>query len=115
MAEKRMSLAAAMAVKPSIDRAKMAATTEADIARHMVEDGEDPAAPVRAKDWTPAPEAIRARLRMTQAAFASAIGVPVATVRNWEQHRVKPDPAARALLVILAREPEAAMRALKVA
>lgn len=112
MADKRMSLAEAMAAKPAMDRAKMAATTEADIRRHMVEDGDDPAAPVRAQDWAPAPEAIRARLKMTQKTFAAAIGVPLATVQNWEQHRVRPDPAARALLVILDREPEAALRAL---
>ncbi len=49
---------------------------------------------------------------MTQVAFAEAIGVPVATLRNWEQGRVAPDPAARALLRILDREPEAALRAL---
>lgn len=112
MGNKRVSLAEAMAAPPVFDRAKIEATTEVDIQRQMVEDGEDPDAPVRAQDWTPAPETIRARLRMTQAAFAAAIRVPVATVRNWEQHRVKPDPAARALLVILDREPEAALRAL---
>jgi putative transcriptional regulator len=49
---------------------------------------------------------------MTQERFAEAIRVPVATLRNWEQHRVEPDPAAKALLWILHREPEAALRAL---
>ncbi len=49
---------------------------------------------------------------MTQMAFVEAIGVPVATLRNWEQGRVAPDPAARALLRILDREPEVALRAL---
>jgi putative transcriptional regulator len=43
---------------------------------------------------------------MTQVEFARTIGVPVATLRNWEQGRVVPDPAARALMRVLAREKE---------
>ena len=58
--------------------------------------------------------AIRVRLGMTQVAFAEAFGVPVATIRNWEQGRKQPDPAAHALLRIVAAEPEAAFRALGV-
>ena len=53
--------------------------------------------------------AIGAKLQMTQEAFAQAIGVPVATVRNWEQSRTGMDPAVRSLLRIVEREPEAAM------
>ena len=34
------------ASRPSIDHAKVRATTEADIRRHMIEDGEDPDAPL---------------------------------------------------------------------
>ena len=49
---------------------------------------------------------------MTQEAFAKAIGVPVATVRNWEQSRTGMDPAVRSLLRVVEREPEAALRAL---
>jgi len=49
---------------------------------------------------------------MTQEVFAQAIGVPVATVRNWEQNRTSLDPAVRSLLTVVAREPEAALRAL---
>lgn len=49
---------------------------------------------------------------MTQEAFAKAIGVPVATVRNWEQFRTGMDPAVRSLLRVVEREPDAALRAL---
>jgi putative transcriptional regulator len=55
---------------------------------------------------------IRAKLQMTQEAFAAAIGVPVATVRNWEQSRTSMDPAVRSLLRIVEREPDAALRVL---
>jgi putative transcriptional regulator len=49
---------------------------------------------------------------MTQAQFARALRIPLSTLRNWEQGRVLPDPAARSLLAIVAKEPKAALRAL---
>lgn len=94
-----------------MDQAKLAATTEADIRRHMVEDGEDPDAPPTYRR-VPDVQAIRERLRMSQEVFAVTIGVPVATVRNWEQRRTGIAPAARTLLRILEREPDAVLRAL---
>ena len=114
MAVTRMTLDEALAKAPDVDRAKVDATTEEDIRRHMAEDGEDPDTPAatRPEGWYPSVAALRRRLGMTQERFAEAIRVPVATLRNWEQHRVEPDPAAKALLWILHREPEAALRAL---
>lgn len=94
-----------------VDRAKVAATTEEDIRRHMIEDGEDPDASL-SDQRVPDVQAIRERLRMSQETFASTIGVPVATVRNWEQGRTGIAPSARTLLRILEREPDAALRAL---
>ena len=95
-----------------VDRARVAATTEEDTRRHMIEDGEDPDALL--PDYQPVPnvQLIRERLRMSQESFARTIGVPVATVRNWEQRRTGIAPAARTLLRILEREPDAALRAL---
>ncbi len=109
MATRRMTLAAAKRVKPDIDAARMRRTTEAEIARQAAEDAEAPAGTLV---WRVPVAQLRRRLGMTQQQFAAAIRVPLATLRNWEQHRVEPDPAARALLVILDREPEAALRAL---
>ena len=91
---------------PVIDRARIEATTDADILGHQVEDGEVTEADVKT---------IRMSLNMTQERFARAIRVPLATLRNWEQGRTPPDPAARALLTIVAKEPEAALRALRAA
>jgi putative transcriptional regulator len=95
-----------------IDRAQIAATTDSDIRRHQIEDGEDPDAPLPPFRAAPNVRTIRTQLHMTQDAFARAIGVPVATVRNWEQSRTSMDPAVRSLLRVLEREPEAALRAL---
>jgi putative transcriptional regulator len=52
---------------------------------------------------------------MSQADFARAFRIPIGTIRNWEQNRVQPDPAARALLTILYRQPEAALKAIRAA
>ena len=50
----------------------------------------------------------------TQARFAATYGFSVDAIRNWEQGRRKPDAAARALLTVIAKEPEAVERALSV-
>ncbi|MBV8140412.1 MAG: hypothetical protein JOZ60_00015 [Verrucomicrobia bacterium] len=50
---------------------------------------------------------------MTQAELANLLRVPLGTLRNWEQNRFNIDPAVQALLLVLYREPEAALRALR--
>ena len=61
-----------------------------------------------------APDArsVRAKVGLSQSEFAQLIGVKVATLRNWEQHRRQPTGPAAALLTIVEKEPEAALRAL---
>jgi len=49
--------------------------------------------------------ALRRFIGLTQAQFASALGISVHTLRNWEQERRKPEGAALALLRIAARHP----------
>ena len=112
MARRPMTLEEIRTTRPMADPAKIAATTEADIRQHQIEDGEDPDAPLPPFRPTPNVRAIRTQLKMTQEAFAKAIGVPVATVRNWEQSRTNMDPAVRSLLRVVEREPDAALRAL---
>lgn len=56
--------------------------------------------------------AIRDRLGLTQEQFARTFGIPVGTLRDWEQRRKEPDAPARALLRVIEREPEAVRRAL---
>ncbi|MFN7963260.1 MAG: helix-turn-helix domain-containing protein [Thermoanaerobaculia bacterium] len=55
---------------------------------------------------------LRQRLGMTQAEFALAFGLPLATLRDWEQRRSTPDAPARALLKAIDREPETMRRLL---
>ena len=56
--------------------------------------------------------AIRKQTGLSQTAFAAQIGVPVATLRNWEQGRRYPDGPARVLLALLAKDPEIVRRTL---
>ncbi len=111
MAKSGLTLEEIMALEPDVDRVMVDATTEDDIRRHMREDGYDPDEETPVEDII-SPAFIRKRLGMSQRQFAEAIHVPIATLQNWEQGRTLMDPSARALMTILAREPQAALRAL---
>lgn len=54
-------------------------------------------------------KAIRAKTSLSQAKFAAKLRVPVATVRDWEQHRRSPDAPARTLLGMVDADPKAAL------
>ena len=49
--------------------------------------------------------AIRASTGLSQPAFARSIGIPLGTLKNWEQGRRRPDGPARVLLALIARRP----------
>ena len=55
---------------------------------------------------------LRRRARLTQLEFAARLGVPVETIRNWEQGKRMPRGPARALLAVIARAPETVFAAL---
>ena len=50
---------------------------------------------------------------LSQQEFAERFRIPVATLRDWEQGRRKPDAASLAYLTVIEREPEAVVRALQ--
>jgi putative transcriptional regulator len=56
---------------------------------------------------------IRERYGLTQEKFARLLGISVATLRNWEQGRRKPEGAARILLQVAVRHPEAVLDAVQ--
>ena len=107
----RKTLEQANAEKGYIDREKFASFTDADIERMIAEDP-DLAPPT--ENLPPLLEArdIRRKLGLTQLQFAKKLGVPLATARAWERDETPADPVLQALLRILARIPESALRAL---
>lgn len=60
-------------------------------------------------------QAIRRSVARSAREFEARFGIPAATLNNWEQGRRTPDPAARALLMVIEREPDAVLRALSAA
>ena len=55
---------------------------------------------------------VRKALGLSQRAFAERFGLDVTAIHAWEQGRRRPDRAARVLLAVIAKEPEAVRRAL---
>lgn len=49
---------------------------------------------------------VRSATHLTQADFAARIGVPVETVRNWEQGKRSPRGPARSLLKLIEQAPD---------
>nr|MCU0890057.1 helix-turn-helix domain-containing protein [Rubritepida sp.] len=103
----RVTLDPGRPLKGRLDARRVDAMAEAELQRQTAED--DAAA---ARDAAAYARRVRRRTGLTQAAFAARIGVPLDTVRNWEQGKRLPAGPARALLRILDRAPEAALWAL---
>jgi putative transcriptional regulator len=57
-------------------------------------------------------KAVRAKVGMTQAEFAMTFGISLGTLRHWERGDRKPQGPALVLLNVVAKEPEAVLRAL---
>jgi putative transcriptional regulator len=55
----------------------------------------------------PSVTAIRERTGLSQAKFAGLLGVSVRTLQEWEQGRRAPSGAARTLLMVAAKNPQA--------
>lgn len=99
------------------DWKRLDAMTDEDIERQVAENPD--AAPIMSAEEIRAAKAglvdvkaTRARLGLTQAAFAERFHLPLSSVRDWEQHRTTPDPAARVLLRVIDHNPRAVERAL---
>ncbi len=74
---------------------------EVDLPRRIVDD--------------PAAEHIRAlrkRMKLSRQKFADRFGLDARAVQEWEQGRRVPDRAARVLLAVIDRDPEAVVRVL---
>lgn len=82
-------------------------TTEADLVRQQRQDDEE-----AIRDVARYARRVRRRLGLSQLEFARRIDVPHETIRNWEQGKRTPTGAAKALLKVLDKAPETALRVL---
>jgi putative transcriptional regulator len=89
-------------VKQRTDWTRVDATTEAEIERQAALDDAE-----AAKDAAAWVRRVRRRAGLSQAEFARRIGMSVVTVRDWERGKALPHGAARALLRVIDRVPEA--------
>lgn len=89
--------------------ARLRAKTDADIARDCEGDPDTrlstPERLAKARRIARA-KFIREQLVMSQAGFAKAYGIPLATLRDWEMHRAKPDGVAESYLEAIFAAPE---------
>ncbi|WP_286294199.1 helix-turn-helix domain-containing protein [Methylomarinovum tepidoasis] len=91
-----------------IDRERVDATTEEEIAAQIAEDEAE-----AMQDAALFVRRVRKRLGLSQAEFSRRINVSIDTIRNWEQGKRCPTGAAKALLKVLDKAPEAALSALQ--
>ena len=95
--------------------ARLEAMTEEEIEANALADPENP--PLTDDELTrmrpvPNPRRIRERLKLTQEQFATRFEVPLGTLRDWEQGVSRPDSAAKTLLRVIDKDPEAVINAL---
>ena len=107
----RGSRKAAQRAVRKADWARIDRMTGRGIRRQIVENPD--AAPDMALDFDV--QAIRAKTGMSQAKFAKTFGFSVRTLQEWERGAKFPSGAARTLLIVIDRQPEAVKRALRAA
>jgi putative transcriptional regulator len=90
-----------------IDAARVDATTEENLAAQKAADESQ-----AMQDAAKFTRRVRKRLGLSQTEFSRRIDVSLDTIRNWEQGKRCPTGAAKALLKVLDRAPEAALAAL---
>ena len=90
-----------------VDERRLDATTEQDIRRQQMADDAE-----TMQDAARFARRVRKRLGLTQSEFSRRIDVSLDTIRNWEQGKRRPTGAAKALLKVLDKAPEVALKAL---
>jgi len=97
------------------DWARLEAMTEEEIEANALSDPDNP--PLTDEELArmrpaPNPRRIRERLKLTQEQFAARFEIPLGTLRDWEQGAGYPDSAARTLLRVIDKDPDAVITAL---
>lgn len=93
--------------KGRVNLIRLDATSEKEIALQKAEDDAE-----AMQDAAKFAVRVRKRLGLSQLEFSQRIDVSLETIRNWEQGKRRPTGAAKALLKVLDKAPEAALSAL---
>ena len=103
----RVTINPATPASGRFDPARVDATTEEEITAQQAADKTE-----AMQDAAKFARRVRKRLGLSQAEFSLRIDVSLETIRNWEQGKRCPTGAAKALLRVLDKAPEAALAAL---
>jgi putative transcriptional regulator len=97
------------------DWARVAAMTEREIHAAALSDPDAQPLPRDMKGFTRIPNVkkLREKLGLTQEEFGTTYRIPLGTLRDWEQRRKFPDAPARALLLLIEKDPEGVAALLK--
>jgi putative transcriptional regulator len=98
------------------DWTRVDAMTDEEVEANALSDPDNP--PLTAEQLirlkpVPNPKQIRQRLHLTQEQFAARFHLRVGTVRDWEQGTKEPDSAAKVLLRVIDKHPDAVISALE--
>jgi putative transcriptional regulator len=114
--KKSAKRAPSAAADPPYDWLRFDAMTEKEVLRAALSDPDaQPLTPADIKRMKRVPQVkiIRQALGLSQEEFAQRFGIPIGTLRDWEQGRAEPDQAARSYLKVIARRPDVVRKALE--
>lgn len=118
MATVRKTLREIKATQPKLtdaQRQRLESMSDAEIEYNAAHDSETPALSSAALERAVTARRIRRtreKLNLSQDQFAKMFHIPVATLRDWEQARRKPDAPALAYLTVIDKNPDAVTQAL---
>ena len=95
-------------LKTNTDWAAVEALTDEQIHAAALSDPDAQPLPRDMRGLTRIPNVkqLREKIGLTQEAFAERYRIPLGTLRDWEQRRKFPDAPARALLMVIEKDPE---------
>ena len=106
---------AAKDVLDSFDWARLDAMTDEEVHAAALSDPDaQPLTEEQLAQMKPfsAAKRLRLNLRLTQEEFARTYGIPLSTLRDWEQYRTEPDQAAKSYIEAIEALPDAIAKAL---
>jgi len=95
-------------LKTGTDWARVEAMTDEEVHAAALSDPDAQPLPRDMRGLTRIPNVkkLREKIGLTQESFAERYRIPLGTLRDWEQRRKFPDAPARALLLVIERDPE---------